>query len=168
MQDTHQHDLPTFAALANCLEVSPSTEHRGIAVGVRTRADDSLPISANQMPASCSICLEELNWRLPAEDKKLKITLPACLHSFHLKCLGEWRCKSKACPACRSKAMPEALAQMLLAGVALHGENTWLGKTCRSLSGQVQEEEGRITRPVGNPDVTLHDLSRLWRLDRPL
>ena len=141
MQDDLWRDQPRLAAVANCLEILPSADHRSIAAGVRIRADGALPGSVNQMPASCSICLEELDWRLPAEDKKLKITLPACLHSFHLKCLAEWRCKSIACPECRSKAMPEALDQMLLAGKALYDEDTWLGQTCRSLCEKVQAHE---------------------------
>ncbi len=144
MQDDPQYNQSDLAAISNCLEIQ-SNDHRRIANAVRARVANSTSGSVNQFPAACSICLEELDWQALSEDKAVKIILPACMHSFHLKCLGEWRCKSSACPDCRSRAMPQALDQMLLAGVALHGEDTWLGQTCRCLSEGVQGAQDPIS-----------------------
>ena len=42
----------------------------------------------------CSICTELLDF--------YEVTKTKCSHEFHLKCLIDWKVKSKNCPICRS------------------------------------------------------------------
>ena len=42
----------------------------------------------------CSICTELLDF--------YEVTKTKCCHEFHLKCLIDWKVKSKNCPICRS------------------------------------------------------------------
>ncbi len=133
------------AALANCHEIQDRPEHLSAAV------DLIMSLPDNQQPTSCSICLEDLHWHQPSEHSELKITLPACLHSFHLHCLGEWRGNNDNCPECRTP-ISHLLDQMLLAGTFLHGENTVLGKTCRKLSGKVQGAQSDLRQRAEDVD----------------
>lgn len=150
MQMSAAHDQPSSsAALANCCEIQSTPEHLSAAVELRARAS-LLPESAIPSAGStCYICLKELQMQLPSEACSLMITLPTCLHSFHLKCLGEWRCSSMACPECR-KTLSQALDQMLLAGTFLHGQDTTLGNMCTRIREKVQGAQDHLRRRAEN------------------
>lgn len=121
-----------IATLANCKEMQTSYDHRVLAADLR--ASLVRLVRGSQSPTTCGICLEELHLQQPSNANNLKIILPTCLHTFHLKCLAKWRCKNTVCPECRSDIpIPDTPQQMLLAGCYIHGKQSLTGKMCSSL-----------------------------------
>lgn len=48
---------------------------------------------------TCAICLQEL------EQGDIARALPACKHTFHMKCVDQWLLRRVVCPVCRQHAM---------------------------------------------------------------
>jgi len=64
-------------------------------------AKNEVPLITSDVDNSCVICLEAMD-----EEQGNLFTIPSCNHSFHSKCIAEWKKRSTQCPCCRG-LLPE-------------------------------------------------------------
>jgi len=51
---------------------------------------------------SCVICLEDLNYKTPSQEKKTVYCKAECGTRFHAKCIKSWLQRQTKCPMCRA------------------------------------------------------------------
>jgi len=61
------------------------------------------PLITSDVDTTCVICLEVMD-----EEQGNLFTVPSCKHSFHCKCIAEWKKQSRLCPCCRG-LLPEEI-----------------------------------------------------------